>query len=126
MSKDSEEAADLREEFSNYSSRFEIASFCEGITTPKIGKFIVSRDSAFMDLPNERRIMIYATHVDMCKYSHAEDQNFRTVGRTISNLVNVATRPDPEEGPPGNIVGTAVSSSMFDSTKATKRLTSGV
>jgi hypothetical protein len=126
MSKDSEEAADLREVFSHYSSRLQIASFCEGLITSRpIGKVIVSKDSAFMDLPNERRITLHANHVDMCKYSSAEDTNLRIVGRVLADLVDSATAPEPDAAPPGNAERGAVSSSMFNNTNATEKLTTG-
>ena len=98
MTKDSEEAAELREDFSHYSSRFQIVSFCEDIIMSRpIGKLIVGRESAFLYLPNERRITLHATHADICKFPNGEDPNLRVVGEEMARLVDNATRQ--ESGP---------------------------
>ena len=118
MMKDSEEASILQDSFLAYSNKFEIASFCESIATKHIGDLIVTPESAFLHLPNERRLYLNATHIEMCKYSGEDDVNFRRVSSEIGRMVDNATAPEE------NIATRPESpSSIFNTTKATDKLT---
>lgn len=76
----------INDEFRHYSDQVKLYSFFEAKPTSVHGVgnvFIVSKQSAIMQLPNERVSPIQADHRGICKYRSPSDPNYIIVRDSI-------------------------------------------
>ncbi|KAK0661187.1 hypothetical protein QBC41DRAFT_236104 [Cercophora samala] len=76
----------INDEFRHYSNRIKLYSFFEAHPTSISGlaeRFIVTKASAVMQLPNERVAPIQADHRGVCKYNSPSDPNYIIVRDSI-------------------------------------------
>lgn len=92
----------LHEDFVlSVSRRFAMYSFYETIQTQPLKRIIVDRSSAVMELPNEHVISLQATHAELCKYSSADDMNYKIVVNALQHLCKAKAKPNllPDDAP---------------------------
>ncbi|KAJ5674161.1 hypothetical protein N7462_009600, partial [Penicillium macrosclerotiorum] len=84
----------INDEFRHYSDQVKLYSFFEAMPTSISGfgsVFIVTKNSAIMQLPNERTSPIQADHRGVCKYKSPSDPNYIIVRDSIVEALDRIT-----------------------------------
>ncbi|KAK3305959.1 uncharacterized protein B0T15DRAFT_533930 [Chaetomium strumarium] len=73
---------DLSEDFRPIAQNYALVSFIEENTFGRLGRVVVERYSAVMELPHEEQVYIGGDHSSMCKFTR-DDERFDVVWRAI-------------------------------------------
>jgi WD40 repeat protein len=77
----------LNDEFPRYAHDLQLFSYFETLPMDFLGfkkTFIVDRESAVLDYPNERVGHLHANHRGVCKYTSTDDPNYQTIRNAIA------------------------------------------
>ncbi|PWW73473.1 hypothetical protein C7212DRAFT_220039, partial [Tuber magnatum] len=85
---------EITSSFKYRTSGLQFVSFYEQEIAPPLKKLVVDKDSAILDLPNERPVPVNANHREICRFSHAKSEKYRPVWVAISDMVS-SIRVDP-------------------------------
>ncbi|KAH0559684.1 hypothetical protein GP486_003804 [Trichoglossum hirsutum] len=86
---------DISQQFVDRGATLQIRTFYEIEKLGFMNCLIVDRDSAILNLPNEKAIPIQANHKTICKFPSVDDQKYKPVWKAIKNLADELTETDP-------------------------------
>ncbi|KAI9857467.1 MAG: hypothetical protein M1813_008217 [Trichoglossum hirsutum] len=90
LRRDSKVLSDISRQFIDIGAKLQIRTFIETELLEYMNCLIVDKDSACLNLPNEKSTFIQANHKTMCKFSSADSQKYRPVWKAIRELVEAA------------------------------------
>ncbi|KAK0729543.1 Alpha/Beta hydrolase protein [Lasiosphaeris hirsuta] len=96
----SRDLMDLSEDFRSIATRYSIASFVEEDKHSKLGRVIVERHSAVMEVPHEEVASLPGDHSNICKFGRNDAHRFDAVWRCIRRIAQGAHTAAP---PPGTV-----------------------
>ncbi|GAB1316537.1 Alpha/Beta hydrolase protein [Madurella fahalii] len=81
----SRDLMDISEDFRSIATKYAITSFVEEDKFSGLGRVVVERHSAVMELVHEEAVMIGGNHSSMCKFD-SDDVRFNSVWRSIRRV----------------------------------------
>ncbi len=95
MLRDSDDLAEISEDFCDVAPKYKIITFYETETWQKTGEPIVDQTSARLDVYGEQVVAVGADHLGVCRFADEEDMTFKSVWQEIRDVAPVSAETSP-------------------------------
>ncbi|KAK0645816.1 Alpha/Beta hydrolase protein [Cercophora newfieldiana] len=86
LTRDSNDLAEISEDFCHVAPKYRIVSFFEEVTWLNTGELIVDMTSARLDVYGERVVPVGADHLGICRFADDNDMTFMSVWQEVRDV----------------------------------------